>query len=121
MKEQQNITINTRRLGVGDVFFCFKDAEKYINNDVLDKASDADIVVKSGAWYAYNGEKIGQGRENAKQYLKDNPAVMAEIETKVRDHYGLNKVGEQGKSSDQAEEETVKTSGRGRASKAAAE
>jgi recombination protein RecA len=93
-----------------------------VAGDVLDKASDADIVVKSGAWYAYNGEKIGQGRENAKQYLKDNPAVMAEIEKKVRDHYGLNKVGEeQGKSSDQAEEETVKTSGRGRASKAAAD
>ena len=93
-----------------------------VAGDVLDKASDADIVVKSGAWYAYNGEKIGQGRENAKQYLKDNPAVMAEIEKKVRDHYGLIKVDEeQGKSSDQAEEETVKTSGRGRASKAAAD
>ena len=47
------------------------------------------IVDKSGAWFAYNDEKIGQGRENAKQYLRDNPAVMAEIEKKVREHYGL--------------------------------
>ena len=58
--------------------------------DILDKAADAGIVVKSGAWYAYEGEKIGQGRENAKQYLKDNEAIMSEIETKVRDFYGLN-------------------------------
>jgi recombination protein RecA len=60
-----------------------------VAGDILDKAADADIVVKSGAWYAYNGDKIGQGRENAKQYLKDNPAVCAEIEAKVRAHYGL--------------------------------
>ena len=44
----------------------------------------------SGAWYAYNGDKIGQGRENAKQYLKDNPAVCQEIENRVREHFGLN-------------------------------
>ncbi|MCR4616921.1 MAG: recombinase RecA [Lachnospiraceae bacterium] len=61
-----------------------------VAGDILDKAADADIVVKSGAWYAYNGEKIGQGRENAKQYLKDNPTVCAEIEAKVRSHYSLN-------------------------------
>lgn len=58
--------------------------------DVLDLAASVDVVVKSGAWYAYEGEKIGQGRENAKQYLKDHPEVLAEIETKVRDHFGLN-------------------------------
>ena len=92
-----------------------------VAGDVLDKASDADIVVKSGAWYAYNGEKIGQGRENAKQYLKDNPAVMAEIEKKVRDHYGLNKTADGDAASAQESEEASKPSGRGRASKAAAE
>ena len=57
--------------------------------DILDLAANVNIVVKSGAWYAYDGNKIGQGRENAKQYLKDNPDVCAEIENKVRVHYGL--------------------------------
>lgn len=57
--------------------------------DILDLAADIDVVNKSGAWYAYNGEKIGQGRENAKQYLAANPAICAEIEAKVRAHYGI--------------------------------
>ena len=57
--------------------------------DVLDLAANLNIIVKSGAWYAYNGEKIGQGRENAKNYLAENPAIMAEVENKVRAHYGL--------------------------------
>lgn len=57
--------------------------------DILDLAANCNVVQKSGAWYAYNGDKIGQGRENAKQYLKDNPEVMEEVETKVRAHYGL--------------------------------
>lgn len=57
--------------------------------DVLDLAAGLDIVNKSGAWYAYEGNKIGQGRENAKSYLKEHPDVMEELETKVRAHYGL--------------------------------
>ncbi len=57
--------------------------------DILDLASDCNIVMKSGAWFAYEGNKIGQGRENAKQYLKDNPAVCDEIERRVRIHYGF--------------------------------
>ena len=57
--------------------------------DVLDLAANADIVNKSGAWYQYGGDKIGQGRENAKQYLEDHPATMAEIEIKVREKFGL--------------------------------
>ncbi len=57
--------------------------------DVLDLAAGLNIINKSGAWYAYNGAKIGQGRENAKQYLKDNSALMEEVEQKVREHYGL--------------------------------
>ena len=52
--------------------------------DILDLAANDNIVNKSGAWYAYNGNKIGQGRENAKQYLKENPDIMKEIEDKVR-------------------------------------
>ena len=58
--------------------------------DILDVATNADIIVKSGAWFAYKGEKIGQGRENAKQYLEDNPAVLAEIDKAVREYYGLD-------------------------------
>ena len=57
--------------------------------DILDLAASCDVVAKSGAWYAYEGNKIGQGRENAKQYLKDNPAICDEIAEKVREHYGL--------------------------------
>lgn len=60
--------------------------------DVLDLAAEVNIVNKSGAWYAYEGNKIGQGRENAKQYLKDNPEIFAEIVKKVREHYGLRDV-----------------------------
>ena len=67
--------------------------------DILDLAASQGIVVKSGAWYAYEGSKIGQGRENVKQYLKDNPEICEEIERKVRQHFGL-----QG-----AEEETTTT------------
>ena len=58
--------------------------------ELLDLASDAGIVEKSGAWYAYKGEKIGQGRDNAKEYLKKNEKVYDEINKKVREYYGLN-------------------------------
>lgn len=58
--------------------------------DILDLAADIGVINKSGAWYAYEGSKIGQGRENAKQYLKSNPEVCAEVEGKVRAHYGLD-------------------------------
>ena len=56
---------------------------------VLDIASEAGIIDKSGAWYSYNGQKIGQGRENAKLYLKDTPALMAEVEEKVKTLLGV--------------------------------
>ena len=59
--------------------------------DILDLAAKNDVVVKSGAWYAYLGEKIGQGRENAKAYLRENPEVMQEIEDKVRALYFSDK------------------------------
>lgn len=55
--------------------------------DILDNAVELGIINKSGAWYAYNGEKIGQGRENAKQYLKENELVCNEVEEKVREHF----------------------------------
>lgn len=57
--------------------------------DILDLAANCGVVIKSGAWYAYNDAKIGQGRENAKQYLRDNPQICEEVEMKVREHYGL--------------------------------
>lgn len=57
--------------------------------DVLDLAAENNIVNKSGAWYAYEGNKIGQGRENAKQYLKEHPETCKEVERKVREHFGL--------------------------------
>jgi RecA protein len=54
---------------------------------VLDLATDLDIIDKSGAWFSYNGQKIGQGRENAKQFLEDNPSIMEEIDKKVRENF----------------------------------
>ena len=76
----------------------FKDAEFDImfgkgisrEGDILDIASDIDIINKSGAWYAYNGEKIGQGRENAKLYLQNNPDVCQEVENQIRERYDLD-------------------------------
>jgi recombination protein RecA len=57
---------------------------------VLDIAAEANIIEKSGAWYSYKGQKIGQGRENAKMFLKDNPAMMAEVEELVKGVLGIN-------------------------------
>lgn len=58
--------------------------------DILDLAANCGVVIKSGSWYAYNNEKIGQGRENAKKYFMENPAVMEEVEHKVRDFYNID-------------------------------
>ena len=57
--------------------------------DILDLAANCNVVNKSGAWYAYEGEKLGQGRENSKLFLKEHPEMCDEIERKVREHYGL--------------------------------
>ena len=59
--------------------------------EIVDIASDLAIIDKSGAWYAYNGEKIGQGKENVKQFLKENPDICNEIEERIREHYGWTK------------------------------
>lgn len=73
--------------------------------DILDLAAENDIVNKSGAWYAYKGEKIGQGRENAKITLQNNPEMMAEIEQAVREKYALDgKKGEESNESQETEE-----------------
>ena len=72
--------------------------------DILDLAASNNIVVKSGAWFSYNGDKIGQGRENAKQYLIDHPDIMNEIEAKVREVY-FTKPEEQTQTGETASEE----------------
>jgi len=80
----------------------FKDAEFDIiygegiskAGDLLDLAANLNIVEKSGAWYSYSNERIGQGRENAKEYLKEHPEMMAEIDRKVRQGFGLPVAGE---------------------------
>ena len=58
--------------------------------EILDLASEAGIIEKTGAWYSYQGEKLGQGKENAKIVLKDNPDLSKELETKVREFYGIS-------------------------------
>src|SRR5688500_12963655 len=70
---------------------------------LVDIGAEANIIEKSGAWYSYNGQKNGQGRENAKMFLKDNPAMMAEIEEKVKVVLGIG-VGAVGAEGDAAEE-----------------
>ncbi|MEE0751296.1 recombinase RecA [Frisingicoccus sp.] len=75
--------------------------------DVLDLASNVDIIVKSGSWYSYGGSKIGQGRENAKQYLKEHPEILEEVSQKVRAHYGLTGDGQNGVDAGQKPEETA--------------
>ncbi len=57
------------------------------SGSILDLAVNLDIVEKSGSWFSYNGDRIGQGRENIKRYLEENPSVMEEIEAKVRENY----------------------------------
>ncbi|OES43544.1 recombinase RecA [Domibacillus iocasae] len=62
--------------------------------EIIDLGSEEDIVEKSGAWYSYNGERLGQGRENAKQFLKENPDIRHEIMMKIRERYGLDNIQE---------------------------
>jgi recombination protein RecA len=59
--------------------------------DLLDLAVDRKIVEKSGTWFAFGGERLGQGRENVKQFMKDNPAITQTIEDRVRRELGLVK------------------------------
>ena len=61
--------------------------------DLIDLAASIDVINKSGAWYAYNGEKIGQGRENAKNFLNQNPDILEAIEAAVREHFQLEGAG----------------------------
>ncbi len=62
---------------------------------LIDMALEADLMTRSGAWYSYGDERVGQGRENARQFLKDNPETADEIEEKVRQHFGIAKPDEE--------------------------
>ncbi len=73
---------------------------------LVDIGAESGIIEKSGAWYSYKGQKIGQGRENAKLYLKDNPAIMAEIEIQVKEVLGMAKVSGGPDAEPEAEEPT---------------
>src|SRR4030095_9611269 len=61
--------------------------------EVVDMASDANIIQKSGAWFSVDGERIGQGRDNARTYLEQHPALMEKVVTKVMEHNGLKRGG----------------------------
>ena len=76
--------------------------------DILDLAVAENIVNKSGAWYAYNGDKIGQGRENAKLFLKEHPDLMEEVEQKVREKYAQKEGIDQVENEEKASDKTVK-------------
>ena len=82
-----------------------------VEGDILDLAAEANIVNKSGAWYAYGGSKIGQGRENTKQYLRDNPQMLEEISEKVRVHFGLQE-GAPAEGAEEAENGAEKEAGK---------
>ena len=77
--------------------------------NILDLAVNLDIINKSGSWFSYNGDKIGQGRENVKAYLAENPDIMDEVEKKIRDNFNKafeNALAEDGKEEDQEDSET---------------
>ena len=65
--------------------------------EIVDLASEIGVLEKSGAWYSYNGEKIGQGKENVKLYLKENTKLKEELEDKIRDHFEINKKSDKSK------------------------
>ncbi|WP_462420529.1 recombinase RecA [Salinicoccus sp. Marseille-QA3877] len=73
--------------------------------EVVDLASEAEIVQKSGAWYSYNGERLGQGKENVKEHLEQNPELFAEIQGKLRDHLGFGEGGNEEVPEDSAADE----------------
>jgi recombination protein RecA len=100
LKQGQDVIGNRTRVKVvkNKVAPPFKEAEFDImygtgisrEGDIVDLGADSGIIDKSGAWYSYGGERIGQGRENAKQFLKDNPELSRAVEAKILEHFGLS-------------------------------
>ena len=87
--------------------------------DILDLAANTGVVNKSGAWYAYEGDKIGQGRENAKQFLKQNPEICHEIEERVREGFGLDSTETDGEKAEQVKKEKTEAAGKKNAAETA--
>ena len=87
--------------------------------DILDLAANTGVVNKSGAWYAYEGDKIGQGRENAKQFLKQNPEICHEIEERVREGFGLDSIETDGEKAQQVKKEKTEAAGKKNAAETA--
>ena len=87
--------------------------------DILDLAANTGVVNKSGAWYAYEGDKIGQGRENAKQFLKQNPELCHEIEERVREGFGLDSTETDGEKAEQVKKEKTEAAGKKNAAETA--
>ncbi|MAF26528.1 MAG: recombinase RecA [Gemmatimonadota bacterium] len=79
--------------------------------DVLDMATEKEIAEKSGTWFSYDGERLGQGRENAKAFLTENPDILASMERKVREAYGIPAPGGQAPASDSVETEEAAVAG----------
>jgi recombination protein RecA len=103
LKQGQDVIGNRTRVKVvkNKVAPPFKEAEFDIMygtgisrvGDLVDLGVECNIIEKSGSWFSYGTERIGQGRENAKQYLTEHPEAAAEIEVKVLEHYGLKPAG----------------------------
>ncbi len=89
--------------------------------DILDLAVGVNVVIKSGAWFSYNGQKIGQGRENAKKFLRENPEIREEIDKKVREQYGLGKQEEDAKEEEKTDSKAKSTKKKGPSKKKAEE
>ncbi|MOA44963.1 recombinase A [compost metagenome] len=71
--------------------------------EIIDMGVEHDFISKSGAWYAYNGQKIGQGKDNTRQWLKDNPEIAKEIERKIRETVGVQVVANKDDAADEEE------------------
>ncbi len=77
--------------------------------DVIDIGSNLDVIKKSGTWYSYGEERLGQGKEAARRFLKDNPDIGREIDTKIREHHGMKPLGTAGNGSDKAKAAAAST------------
>src|SRR5699024_4277703 len=75
--------------------------------EILDIGSDLDIITKSGSWYSYKEERLGQGRENAKQFLAAIKEILAEIHEAIRSHYNLDESGEAKEKAEEKEQESM--------------
>lgn len=127
LKQSGEVTGNRTRVKVvkNKIAPPFKEAEFDIMfgegismvGDILDLAASQNIIIKSGAWYAYDGSKIGQGRENAKQYLKENPEICKEIENKVREHFGLQGAESEQPLADKEKQDKPESKSRSKAAK----